>query len=86
MAKTGQEEAKNYPCDTCNQNFASNAVLGTHIKRVHETLVRAVPCPVCGVKLTKKKGVAQHMNPVQMYILWMNNEMEYLGILWWADW
>ena len=66
MAKPGQEEAKNYPCDTCNQNFASKAVLGTHIKRVHQTLVRAFPCPVCGVKPAKKKWVAQHMSPVHM--------------------
>ena len=84
MAKTGQEEAKNYPCDTCNHNFASKALLGSHIKRVHQTLMRAFPCPVCGVKLAKKKGVAQHMSPVHM--LWISNETEYVGILWWDDW
>ena len=67
MAKTGHEEqAENYPCGTCNQNFASKSVLGTHIKRVHQTLVRAFTCPLCCVKLPKKKVVAQHMSPVHM--------------------
>ena len=61
------------PSGTCKQNFASKALLGMHMKRFHWTLVQAFPCPVCCVKLAKRKGVAQHMSPVHMKILIINN-------------
>uniref|UniRef100_A0A8D9DT39 Zinc finger protein 234 n=1 Tax=Cacopsylla melanoneura TaxID=428564 RepID=A0A8D9DT39_9HEMI len=47
-------------CPKCNKTFASNRTMIRHIKSVHGTSVRNIPCEECGKTFTSEKYLHEH--------------------------